>query len=124
MIPKVKATKTSKIQSVLQDFPEEFKRSANNGFCEAVRVSCNNRFLVESHLNMFKHQITFGITSELLIPYTLQTFLKSSNTDFAEKVTKAFLSSDIALCKLNNKHIKNLFHNIGQVCHQKLIVEK
>ena len=31
-----------------------------------------------------------------------------------EKVIKAFLSADILLCKLNYKHIKNLFHDI---CH-------
>ena len=30
-----------------------------------------------------------------------------------EKVTKAFLSADIPLYKLNNKHIKDLFHDIG-----------
>ena len=29
-----------------------------------------------------------------------------------EKVAKAFLSADIPLFKLNNKHIKNLFHDI------------
>ena len=32
---------------------------------------------------------------------------------FVEKATKAFLSADIPLCKLNNTHIKNLFRNIG-----------
>ena len=29
-----------------------------------------------------------------------------------EKVCKAFLSADITLYKLNNKYIKNLFHDI------------
>ena len=38
--------------------------------------------------------------------YTSQTFLRSSDTDFVEKVTKAFLSADIPLYKLNNTHIK------------------
>ena len=32
-------------------------------------------------------------------PHTSQTFLKSSNNDFVEKVTKAFLSADIPLYK-------------------------
>ena len=41
-----------------------------------------------------------------------------------EEVTKEFLSADIPLYKLNNKHIKNLFHDIGYVCHLKLLVEK
>ena len=44
---------------------------------------------------------------------TLQTFLRSSNSDFAEKVTKAFLSADIPLYKLNNKHVKNLFSDVN-----------
>ena len=49
----------------------------------------------------------------LLIPNTLQTFLKSSDTDFVEKVSKAFFSANIPLNKLNNKHIKNRFCDIG-----------
>ena len=48
-----------------------------------------------------------------LILQTLQTFSKNSDTDFVEKVTKAFLSADISLYKLNNMHIKNLFCDIG-----------
>ena len=32
---------------------------------------------------------------------------------FIVKVTKAFLSADIPLYKLNNKHIKILFRDIG-----------
>ena len=40
-------------------------------------------------------------------------FLRSSDTDFVEKVTKAFLSADILLYKLNYTHIKNLFRDIG-----------
>ena len=30
-----------------------------------------------------------------------------------EKITKAFLSADISLYQLNNKHIKDLFYHIG-----------
>ena len=44
---------------------------------------------------------------------TSQTFLRSSDTDFVGKVTKAFLSANIPLYKLNNTHIKNLFRDIG-----------
>ena len=43
----------------------------------------------------------------------MQSFLRSSDTDFVEKVTKAFLSADISLYKLYNTHIKNLFRDIG-----------
>ena len=40
-------------------------------------------------------------------------FLRSSDTDFVEKVTISFLSADISLYKFNNTHIKNLFRDIG-----------
>ena len=76
-------------------------------------VSCNKRFLVDSHRNRSKHQRVFGSRSENLIPQTTKTFLRSSDTDFVEKVTKAFWSADIPLYKLNNTHIKNLFRDIG-----------
>ena len=72
-------------------------------------VSCNKRFLVDSHRNTSKHQKALGSKSENLIPQTSQTFLRSSDTHFVEKVTKAVLSADIPLYKLNNTHIKNLF---------------
>ena len=71
-------------------------------------VFCNKRFLVDSYRNTSKHQKALGSRSENLIPQTSQTFL-SSDTDFVEKVTKAFLSVDISMYKLNNRHIKNLF---------------
>ena len=76
-------------------------------------VSCNKSFLVDSHQNTSKHQKALGSRYEDLIPQTLQTFLRSSNFDFIEKVTKGFLSADILLRKLNNTHIKNLFRDIG-----------
>ena len=37
----------------------------------------------------------------------------NSDTDFVEKVTKAFLSADILLYKLSNTHLKNLFRDVG-----------
>ena len=40
-------------------------------------------------------------------------FSRSSDTDFVEKVTKAFLYADIPLYKFNNMHIQNLFHDVG-----------
>ena len=76
-------------------------------------VSCNKRFLVDSHRNTSKHHKALGSRSENLIPQTLKTFLRSSDTDFVEKVTKAFSSADIPLCELSNTLIKNLFRNIG-----------
>ena len=76
-------------------------------------VSSNKRFLVDSHRNKSKHQKALGSRSESLILQISQTFLRSSDTDFVEKVTKAFFSADIPLYKLNNMHIKNLFRDIG-----------
>ena len=60
-----------------------------------------------------KHQKVLVCRSELLISLTSQTILRSSNTGFVEKLAKALLFADIPLYKLNDKHIKNLFHNIG-----------
>ena len=115
-MPKVKTTCAYKIQSIVKEFPDEFTESINNQlYCDLCQcaVSCNQRFLVDSHRNTSKHKNALGSRSENLIPLTLQTFLRSSDTDFVEKVTKAFLSVDIPLYKLNNTHIKNLFRDIG-----------
>ena len=61
-------------------------------------VSYNKRFLVDFHRNTSKHQQVLGsCRSEDLIPQTSQTFLRSSDTDFVEKVTKAFLFADTSL---------------------------
>ena len=62
---------------------------------------------------MSKHQKALGSRSENLIRQTSQSFLRSTDTDFVERVTKAFLSADIPLYKLNVMHIKNLFRDIG-----------
>ena len=115
-MPKVKTTYAYKIQSIVKEFPDGFMESINNQlYCNLCNcaVSCNKRFLVDSHRNTSKHQKALGSRSENLIPQTLQTFLRSSDTDFVEKVTKVFLSADIPLYKLNNTHIKNLFRDIG-----------
>ena len=116
-MPKVaKTTYAYKIQSVVNEFSDEFMESINNRLYCNLRncaVSCNKRFLVDSHRNTSKYQKALGSGSENLIPQTSQTFLRSSDTDFVEMVTKAFLSAEILLYKLNNTHIKNLFRDIG-----------
>ena len=99
-MPKVKTTYAYKIQSIVKEFPDEFKESINYQlYCNLCNcaVSCNKRFLVDSHRNKSKHQTALGSRSENLIPKTSQTFLSSSDTDFVEKITKAFLSADILL---------------------------
>ena len=115
-MPKVKTTYTYKIQSKVKQFPNEFMESIYNQLycylCNCV-VSCNKRFLADSNRNASKHKKALGSRSENLLPQTSQTFLRSSDTDFVEKVTKAFLSADIPFYKLNNTHIKNLFRDVG-----------
>ena len=115
MLEKVKTTYAYKIQSILYEFPDEFMKSINNqlysNLCNCT-VSCNKRFFVDSHRNTLKHQKALGSRSENLISQTSQTFLRSSDTDFVEKVTTAFLSADIPLYNLNNTHIKNFFRVI------------
>ena len=115
-MPKVKTTYPYKIQSMVKEFPDEFMQSINNelyhNLCNCA-VCCNKRFLDDSHQNTSKHQKALDSRFEDLIPWTSQTFLKSNDTDFVEKVTKAFLAPDIPLHKLNNTHIKNLFRDIG-----------
>ena len=127
MMLKVKATITYKMQSIGKEFLEEFMKSPNNElYCNLCNctVSCSKRLLVDSHRKMSKHQKALGSRSEQLIPHTSQTFSKGSDTDFVEKVTKAFLSADIPSYKLNNKHIKNLFCELVTVCHLKLLADE
>ena len=110
-MPKVKTSYAHKIQSIVKKVPDELMQSVNNKlYCNLCNcaVSRNERFLVDFHQNMTKHQKALGSRSEDLIPQTLQMFLSSSDNDFVEKVTKAFLSADIPLYKLNNTHINNL----------------
>ena len=115
-MPKVKTTYAYKIQFIVKKFPDEFIESINNQlYCNLCNcaVSCIKRFLVDSHQNTSKYQKAFGSKSENFIPQNSQTFLRSSDTDFVEKVTKALLSTDIPQYKLNNTHIKYLFRDIG-----------
>ena len=78
-----------------------------------MRFLATNAFLLILDRNTSKYQKALGSRSEIFIPQTLQTFLKSSDNDFVQKVTKAFLCVDILLYKLNNTHIKNVFREIG-----------
>ena len=125
-MPKVKTIYAYKVKSIVKEFPDEFMQGINNklyyNLCNCA-VPCNKCFLVDSHQNTSKHQNALGSRSEDLIPHTSQTFLRSNVTDFAEKVTKAFLSADIPLYKLNNTHIKNLFRDIGHRLPSELFVD-
>ena len=124
---KVKTTYAYKIQSIVKEFHDEFMEGINNQlYCNLCNctVSCNKRFLVDSHQNTSKHQKALGSRSENLILQASQTFLRSSDTEFVEKITKAFLSADIPLYKLNNTHIKTFFVTLVTDCHLKLLVDE
>ena len=115
-MPIFKTTYAYKIQSIVKEFPDEIMENINNQlYCNLCNcaVSCNKRSLVDFHWNTSKQQKALGSRSENLIPHTSQTFLRSSDTDFVQKVTKAFMFADMPLCKINNTHIKNLFRDIG-----------
>ena len=90
---KVKTTYAYKIQSIVKEFPDEVLQSINNElYCNLCNcaVFCNKRFFVDSHRNTSKHQKALGNRSKDLIPQTSQTFIRSSDADFVEKVTKDF----------------------------------
>ena len=60
---KVRTTYAYKIQFIAKEFADEFMESINNqlhcNLCNCA-VSCNKRFLVDSHQNMSKHQKVLG----------------------------------------------------------------
>ena len=67
---KVKTTYAYKIQSIVKEFLNEFMESINNQlYCNLCNcaVSCNKRFLVDSHQNTSKHQKALGSKSENLV---------------------------------------------------------
>ena len=128
-MPKLKTTYAYKIQSTVKEFRDNFMESINNQlYCNLCNcaVSCNKRFLVDSHRNTSKHQKALGSISENLIPQTSQLFLRSSDTDFVEKLTKAFLSADIPLYKLNIilRILKTSFVTLVTDCLLKLLVNE
>ena len=90
--------------------------SINNWFycnlCNCA-VCCNKRFLVDSHRNNVETSKSVRQQIWKSYPPDFANVFKEQWHDFVEKVTKAFLSSDIPLYKLNNTQIKDLFRDIG-----------
>ena len=77
IMPKVKTTYAYKIQSIVKEFPDKFMESINNQlYCNLCNcaVSCNKRFLVDSHRNSSKHQKALGSRSENLTPRLRKRF--------------------------------------------------
>ena len=126
-MPKVKTTYANKIQSIVKEFPDEFMESINNQlYCNLCNcaVSCYKRFLVDSHRNTSKHQKALGSRSENLIPQTLQMFFRSSDTNFVEKVTKAFCLLIFLCTSLTIRILKTSFVTLVTDCHLKLLVDE
>ena len=122
---KVKTTYACKIQSIVKEFPDKFMERTNSQlYCNLCNcaVSCNKRFLVDSPRNTSKHQKALGSRSVNLIPQTLQMFLRSSDTDFIKKVTKAFLSAIILSTSLTIRILETSFSTLVADCHLKLLV--
>ena len=68
-MPKVKTIYAYKIQFNVKEFLDEFIESINNqlyfNLCNCA-VSCNKRFLADSHRNTSKHQKALGRSKNLI----------------------------------------------------------
>ena len=111
-MPKIKPSYPAKVKAVVNEHTSEFK-SAPSGelyckLCDCI-VRCEKKFMVESHRHSVKHQNGLKRTEAS----TTQTFIKPLAPNFAEKVTKAFLSADIPLHELRNIHLKTVFSEMG-----------
>ena len=111
-MPKIKSSYPSQVKAVVNEHAFEFK-SAPIGelyckLCDCI-VRCEKKFMVELHRQSVKHQNGLKLAETS----TSQTFIKHPVPNFAEKVTKAFLSADIPLHKLRNTHLQTLFREMG-----------
>ena len=111
-MPKAKATLSSKVEHFVKEHPSEFVKTPRSelycNLCNCV-VSCEKKFLVDSHRQTAKH-------CKRLVDQSSsgsQSFLAANPIDFTAKVTSAFLSANIPLYKLNNKELQNLFKEMG-----------
>ena len=105
----------SKINSIIARFPKEFEKTpAPQLYCNICScvVQCDKQFLVDRHRQTAKHQK--GLSSPSTTSPSPQSFLQISSKNFTERVTRAFLSADIPLKKLQNKELKELFKDLGK----------
>ena len=108
-MPKVGLPDIVKVKLYVNEFSSEFSSTPDNKlFCK--RCLCIAKFdkthNVESHHKTIKHYLTQSDTSTL---GSSQTFLSSTNPTFKEVLTKAFLSANIPLVKLQHPAIRDLF---------------
>ena len=105
----------SKINSIIARFPKEFEKTpAPQLYCNICScvVQCDKQFLVDRHRQTAKHQK--GLSSPSTTSPSPQSFLQISSKNFTERVTRAFLSAEIPLKKLQNKELKELFKDLGK----------
>ena len=115
IMPKVKSSLGSKINAIVTEFPAEFtKTPIPQLFCNICNcvVKCDKRFHIDCHRKSRKHQK--GVQALAVSAPATQSFLKTTSKDFTESVTRAFLSADIPLYKLQNKELQELFTSIGK----------
>ena len=127
IMAKIKPTKASKIQFVFKTSPQNLWKvpSANNiSICAALRFLATNAFLLKVIKIRPNTKRTIGSRSKLLIPHTSQTFLRSNNTNFVEKVTKDFCLMIFLCTSWTTRISKTYFMILVTICHLKLLVGK
>ena len=106
---------SNKAHLYARESPNEFRVNPNGDlFCVLCcqTVNYDKRFRVESHQSSAKHKRLLLANAEEKKPQ--QTFFPSLKKDFTSKLVEAFLSADIALHKLQNPKIRQLFTDLGQ----------
>ncbi|MEN2500097.1 MAG: hypothetical protein MHMPM18_004265 [Marteilia pararefringens] len=112
-MPKLKAREEAKAQKVAQNFPDEFMVDYHkNLYCKYcnVTVKCDKHYYVEAHRSTKKHS-NFIENSPKQPKLTNKN--KNESSASTERVTKAFLSANIPLKKMQNKDLKDLFLSMG-----------
>lgn len=113
-MPKCAASIQTKIKSYVNEYPKEFSVNSDFLFCSlcAVNVNASKRYFVDSHRASSKHQLKLKTKSASQPTIAEAIHSVSKKADFYDDVTKAFLSADIPLEKLNNPQLRSLFENM------------
>ncbi|MEN2498700.1 MAG: hypothetical protein MHMPM18_002972 [Marteilia pararefringens] len=112
-MPKLKASEEAKAQQVAQNIPDEFMVDyCENLYCKYcnVTVKCDKYYYVEEHRSTKKH--SNSIENSPKQP-KLTNMNKNESYALTERVTKAFLSANIPLKKMQNKDLNDLFLSTG-----------
>ena len=110
---KPKVSLVTKAKNVVLKYPKEFIiDSHNNLYCKTckVTVKCDKEYYVETHRSSQKHT---RLSGSMVNQPKLVAEKEVQGIGFPERVTKAFLSANIALKKLQNKELKSLFLSMG-----------